>query len=110
MLPRQRIFAIILAVGLIFLIIDLVRRRKLREEYSWLWILTGVVILGLSIWDNLLEFFVRLIGVINPVSGILFFGVLFLFLISLQFSVRISALTNQVKKLTQELAIIKNEK
>jgi len=109
MLPRQKIFAILLALGMILLIIDLVRRRKLREEYSWLWILTGVVILGLSIWDSLLEFFVRLIGVINPVSGILFFGILFLFLICLQFSVRISALTNQVKKLTQELAIIKSD-
>jgi len=109
MLPRQKIFAILLALGMILLIIDLVRRRKLREEYSWLWILTGVVILGLSIWDCLLEFFVRLIGVINPVSGILFFGILFLFLICLQFSVRISALTNQVKKLTQELAIIKSD-
>lgn len=110
MLPRQRLFAIILALGLILLIVDLVRRRRLREEYSWLWILTGGVILALSIWYRALEAIARFIGVINPVSGLFFFGILFLFLIGLQFSVRISALTGQVKKLTQELAILREKR
>jgi len=42
---RQRIFALTISIGLLLLIVDWVRRRKLREEYSVLWMLTGMVIL-----------------------------------------------------------------
>ncbi len=106
MLPRQRIMAILLAVGLIVFIFELVRKKKLREEHSWLWMLTGVVILILAIWYDLLLFITRLIGAVLPVSTIFFFGVFFLILISLYFSVKLSTLSNQMKTLTQKLAIL----
>ena len=53
MSPRQEIMAILLSVGLMVLIFELVRRRSLKEEYSWLWMLTGVTIfiLALSIGE-----------------------------------------------------------
>ena len=106
MLPRQRIMAILLAVGLVVFIFELVRKKKLREEYSWLWMLTGVVILVLAIWHDLLLFMTRLIGAVLPTSTIFFFGLFFLILISLYLSVKLSRLSNQMKTLTQKLAIL----
>ena len=103
---RQRLMAILLAVGLVVFIFELVRKKKLREEYSWLWMLTGVVILVLAIWHDLLLFITRFIGAALPVSTIFFFGVFFLILISLYFSVKLSTLSNQMKTLTQKLAIL----
>jgi len=50
MMPlRQKIFAFMLAVIILVAIFELVRKRKLREEYSWLWIITGFSIL-LVVW------------------------------------------------------------
>ncbi|MBI2446931.1 MAG: DUF2304 domain-containing protein [Candidatus Omnitrophica bacterium] len=106
MLPRQKLFAILISIGLILVIVDLVRRRKLREEYSWLWL----VIFILAVWYDLLAAIGNFIGVIVPTSTLFFFGLIFLVLISLHFSVKVSSLTNQVKKLAQELAMLEERK
>jgi hypothetical protein len=97
----------LISIALLIFIIELVRRRKLREEYSWLWLLTGLVILALASWHDLLLFVTRMIGAVLPTSTIFFFGIVFLFLIAIQFSIRISKLTNQIKNLTQENALLK---
>jgi len=105
---RQKILAILLSVGLVILIFELVRRKKLREEYSWLWMLTGVVIFVLVIWHDLLLFVTRLLGIALPASTIFLFGVFFLILINLYFSVKISTLSTQIKELTQRQAILES--
>ena len=108
MLFRQKIFTIILSIGLIIVIFELVRRRKLREEYAWLWMLTGAVVFLLAIWRSLLFSITRFIGADLPASTIFFFGVFFLILINLYFSVQLSTLTDRVNKITQELALLRD--
>ncbi len=109
MLLKQKILAVGMAVALLIFIIETVRRRKLREEYAWLWVLIGVIILVLSLWQNLLRTITGLLGIELPINTVFFFGLMFVVFINLHFSVKISQLTNQVKRLTQELAIRKNE-
>ena len=109
MTPQQRTLTLIIAFGILLLIIELVRRRKLREEYSWLWLLTGFVIVLLVLWDGLLKFIAYLTGIIAPQSIVFFFGLMFLMLINVHYSVKISELSNQVKNLAQELAILMGE-
>jgi len=106
---RQEVFATVVGIGLLVLIFELVRRKKLREEYCWLWMLTGLAILILAVWDDLLLFITRLIGAALPASAIFFFGVFFLVLINLCFSMKISKLTDQIRKLTQRLALLADE-
>jgi hypothetical protein len=106
MSPRQQAFALIASVALLILIIELVRRRKLREEYSWLWILTGLVILVLSVWYGALLFITKLIGAVTPVSTLFMFGILFLVVTNIYYSIKISTLTTQVKNLAQRLTIL----
>jgi len=105
---QQKVLAISLSIGLLILIFELVRRRKLREEYSWLWMLTGVIIFVLGIWYDLLLFITHLVGAVLPTSTLFFFGIFFLVLINLYFSVKVSTLTNQIKKLAQRQAVIDN--
>ncbi|MEA1928913.1 MAG: DUF2304 domain-containing protein [Candidatus Auribacterota bacterium] len=108
--PKQKILAVVVAVGLLIFIIETVRRRKLREEYAWLWVLIGIIILGLSLWQGLLRAITSFMGIELPVNTVFFFGLMFVVFINLHFSVKISQLTNQVKRLTQELALKKNER
>jgi len=96
---RNKIVALMVGLGKLLLIIELVRRR-LREEYSWLWLLTGFVIFVLTIWFGLLKWFTHLVGALTPSSTIFLFAFLFLIFISLHFSVVISKLTGQNKELT----------
>jgi len=106
--PRQKIFAIIISLTLLIFIIELVRRKKLREEYSWLWLLTGAMILILALWYDLLQGITHLIGAGLPTSTLFFLGLVFLILIAVQFSVKVSELNNQVKNLAQENGLLKN--
>jgi hypothetical protein len=106
---RNRIVALVISIGLLFLIIELVRRRKLREEYSWLWLLTVSTILLLTVWFDLLRWITFMIGAIIPSSTIFMLAFLFLIMISLHFSVVISKLTNRNIELAQRYAILELE-
>ena len=106
---RNQIVALIVSMGMLILIIELIRRRKLREEYSWLWLLTGAVILILTVWFDLLKWMTHMVGAVTPSSTIFLFAFLFLILISLHFSVVISKLTDRNKELAQRYALLELE-
>ena len=106
---RIKMVALIFGVGMLLLIIELVRRKKLREEYSWLWLLTGSVILVLTMWFDLLKWFTHLVGAVNPASTIFLFAFLFLIFISLHFSVVISKLTDRNQETAQRYALLELE-
>ena len=108
MMPRQKIAMILICLFIFIFMLDLVRRRKLREEYSWLWLLTSVSLFILVIKYSWLTSLSRLIGVVLPTSTLFLGALIFLMIISVQFSVRISNLTNQVKNLVQENALLRN--
>ncbi len=106
MTPRQQIFALVASAALLVFIVEMVRRRRLREEYSWLWLFTGVAILVLAAWFGLLEWLTRLIGAVVPVSTLFVFGILFLVVTNIYFSIKVSTLTTQLKNQAQRLAIL----
>jgi hypothetical protein len=106
---RQQIFALIVGIAISIFIVEMVRRRKLREEYSWLWLLTGFGIVLLAVWYDLLVFITEMIGAVLPTTTLFVFSLLFLLLISLHYSVKISSLTDQVRKLAQKIAILQSE-
>ncbi|MBU1615923.1 DUF2304 domain-containing protein [bacterium] len=105
-----RIIVLIGGLGLVLFVFNLVRKRKLRETYSLLWLLTGFVLLFLSIFQDLFwDRFSRLIGIDYPPSALFLIGMGFLFLIVLHYSVALSRLSEQNKELTQEFTILKDE-
>lgn len=108
-MSRTQILAIISAVGLLIIVLELVRRRRLREEYSWIWLLTAIGYLAVAIVPGLIEWAAGAIGSVRPTSVFSFLGLLFLFLVSIQFSVQISRLAEQNKDLAQQVAILDSE-
>jgi hypothetical protein len=101
--------AVIVAVLVMALILDLVRRRRLREEYSVLWLITGCAMVLIAIWYDPLVYLTNLIGLTNPNVTLFFFGLIFLVTLNIYYSVKISALTEQVKTLAQRLALHEEE-
>jgi hypothetical protein len=103
---HQTVFALITSLVIFVLILELVRRRRLREEYSWLWLLTSGAMILLVVWFRLLVVLTHLVGAVTPLNTLLLFAVLFLFAIAVHYSVIVSRLTIQVKNLAQELALV----
>lgn len=102
---NQRIFALSVALLFFSIVLDLARRKKLKVEYSIFWTITAVTILVLVLWYDAILWVTRLIGAVLPTTTLFIFGVMFLLFLNLHFSVKLSALSEQVKNLGQELAI-----
>ena len=104
---RQKMFFLTIAVVLLMVILELVRRRRLRVEYSWLWIASGCTIIFLIIRYDLLIWLTELVGAAIPTSTLFFLCILYLALLSLNYSVRLTSLSQQVKELSQDLALLR---
>jgi hypothetical protein len=110
MLIRIQIMIGILSIFLLLITFELIRKGRLREEYSILWLFTGIVILIFSLWPEgfLSKFFTRVTG-LYYLSAVVMIAFLFLLLIVLHFSVVISKLTTQNKELAQRHALLELE-
>lgn len=109
MTVQQQIFSILVSLAVFFFTIDLVRKKRLREEYSLLWLGTSVLMIVLIIRYEWLLALTRLIGAVLPTTTLFLGSILFLILLAVQFSMKISALSNQVKDLVQENALLRYE-
>ena len=107
---RQKVFFLSVAVALLLVIFELVRRRRLRVEYSWLWAASALTIVLLILRYDLLIAITRVVGAVIPTSTLFFFSILYLALLSLNYSVRLTSLTREVKELAQELALLRAER
>ncbi len=96
--------------GLVFVIvIELIRRGRLKERYSLLWLCASALLLVLSLSRSVLEYLSRAMGIFYPPSLLFLLAFLFLLLITLHFSVVLSGLSEKNKKLAQELALLRQE-
>lgn len=106
---QQQIFALIVSALVFVIVIDMVRKRRLREEYSVLWLLTSVLMFVLVFRYEWLVSLTDLIGAGLPTTTLFLFSIIFLMLLSVQFCIKISQLTDQLKNLSQENALMKRE-
>jgi hypothetical protein len=104
---RVSIAAAIASLLLLLVVFELIRSRRLRERYALLWLLTGVVLLVLSIWRGGLNTIAGWFGISGYPPAILFaVGILFILLVLLHYSTVISRLSDQSTILAQRLALL----
>jgi len=106
---KQQIFSLLVSISVFIFTIDLVRKKRLREEYSLLWLTTSMTMIVLIFKYDWLVGVTRLIGAVLPTTTLFLGSILFLLVLSVQFSIKISKLTNQVKDLVQENALLRYE-
>jgi hypothetical protein len=106
---RVQIVAIVVCLGLLGVVLELVRRRRLMERYALLWLACALVLLGLSIWRDALEIFARAVGVAYAPSALFLVALGFILLLLLHFSLVISRLADQTKVLAQRLGLVQHE-
>ena len=100
---------LVASIGLLLAVFELIRRRKLTEEYSLLWILLGVALVIVSIRADLLAAVARAAGVANPASVPLVLAVSAMIVVCLCLSVIVSRQRQQIERLIEETAILAAE-
>ena len=102
---RLRVVALI-AIGILFLVLELVRRRRLLERYALLWLFSAVVLMALAAWRGLLESVAALMGIYYAPSALFVIAFGFILVLLLHFSIAVSKLADQSKVLAQRLALL----
>lgn len=103
---HQKTFAVLCSLVIFFGIIYLVKKGKLKEEFSWMWFLTGCMILVPVLWYDALVLMTKLIGAVLPTTTLFLSGIVFLLMMCLHFAIKISRLTDQVKNLAQKISLL----
>ncbi len=102
---QTRIVAALIALAFMLMILELIRRDKLQERYSVIWLLAGLGMLAFAAFPTLLEVVANLMGVRD--TNVALFSVVLLLLLglALNFSVIMSRQAAQITRLAQERAL-----
>lgn len=103
---RVSIFAAIAAAGLLAVVFELIRRRRLQERYALLWLVTAVVILVLALWRDALNELAQLVGIAYPPSALFVLASFFILVVLLHYSTVISQLSERNVTLAQRIALL----
>ncbi|MDD5698064.1 MAG: DUF2304 domain-containing protein [Victivallaceae bacterium] len=104
---RIQIISIVGSLLFIFLILELIRRKKLKEAYALIWGVMSICFLILACWVDALGFVSKLIGIEYAPATLFLVLLVTVVLILIQFSVIISSQTDKIRSLSQETALLK---
>lgn len=99
---------VMMSAGVVFLVavLEMIRRRRLKEEYSLLWLLAGGVMLVLTVARPLLEVIAAALGIFYAPSALFLVAGLLAMALGLHLTAVISTLTDQSRVLAQRIAIL----
>jgi acid phosphatase family membrane protein YuiD len=107
---RVSVVAALVSVALLLVVLELIRSRRLRERYALLWLLTGGVMLVLSVWRSGLDTLAALVGIHYAPSMLFAVAAVFGVVVLLHYSTVISRLSDENAVLAQRVALLEGER
>lgn len=101
------IFGIVAAVLTLTVVIEMLRRRRLRERHALWWLLAGILALVVGVFPQTLTWAAGMVGVTVPTNLTFFVSIAILFLVSLQHSAELTRLESRVRLLAEQTALLR---
>lgn len=101
------IAAFLLALAIVGLVVEMLRRKKLREKYAVLWLIVGVLTLVLAAFPRMLNVVAEFVGVQLPSNLLFAMSILMLLGVCLHLSWEISVVEDETRTLAEEVAILR---
>jgi hypothetical protein len=105
----MRWVSVLVAVLLLAVVLELVRRRQLPGKYAALWLLVGIGGVLLAAVPAALNAVARLLHVYDPVNLLLFAGITFLLLVCMHLSWECGRLEEETRTIAEQLALLSVE-
>jgi hypothetical protein len=93
-------------IFLLLFSLELIRRKHLKEKYALLWLFVSIIMLVLSVFNRVIMEVAEMLG-LGYLTLVVLFAFPFLILISMNFSLSLSKLSDYNKTLTQEYALLR---
>ncbi|WP_435079770.1 DUF2304 domain-containing protein [Clavibacter michiganensis] len=103
--PTSYVFTLVAALLAVGVVIERLRRRRLRERHAVWWLVAGLVALVISVFPPLLSGAARFLGVQEPLNLAFFASIVVIFLVCVQFSAELTDLEDKVRRLAEESAM-----
>jgi len=104
--PRLQFLAILAGLIVVFVVLELIRKGRLREEYSLIWLFSAAVVLILAVFRGSLQILADLIEIDYAPSLLFLVGLGLLMIIQLLQAITISKLAAQNRELAQRIALL----
>ena len=99
--------AMLVAVALYFLIVfRLLKRKNLNLKYTLLWLFSGIVMLVLALFPQILSWVSELVGIYTPTNALFAFTFFCVIIILMSLTAIVSKLNEKSKRLIQSLALM----
>ncbi|HEX7167580.1 MAG TPA: DUF2304 domain-containing protein [Acidimicrobiales bacterium] len=104
---RLNLFIFVVAALTLAFILELVRRRHLREKYALLWLAVGVMLLAMSLGRPLVDRLSVALGVTYGPTMIFALSTAFLAGVAAHLSYEVSKLEERTRRLAEEIALMR---
>lgn len=105
MSTASKIFAILAAAIALFTVVEMLRRKRVRERHAIWWLLAAGLALLVSAFPITLEWAATVLGVEVPANLAFFVSIVILFLVAVQHSAELTALEEKVRILAERVAL-----
>lgn len=99
------IFGVLSALLTLGVVIEMLRRRRLRERHAVWWLIAGTMALVIGVFPDVLRWAADIIGVEVPLNLVFFVSVAVLFLVCIQHSAELTALEAKTRTLAETAAL-----
>ncbi|MGG7452108.1 MULTISPECIES: DUF2304 domain-containing protein [Plantibacter] len=99
------ILGIVGAVLTLGIVVEMLRKRRLRERHAVWWLIAGLLALVIGVFPQVLVWAAGVIGVEIPTNLVFFVSIFILFLVSIQHSSELTTLENRSRTLAEESAL-----
>jgi len=106
---RLMVTTVLVGVLILGVILELLRRRRLREKYAALWLFTGCFVIVMALFPGGLDGVAGYVGVASGASLVLFLAVVFLLVIAMHLSWEVSELEEETRSISEEIALLRME-
>lgn len=106
---RTRVFVALAGIAILLFILNLVRKKRIREQYSLLWIAASIVLILSAVFIRSIERLSHLVGIYYPPAFLFLIAILMILVLQFHFSTVISNLREQNKALIQDVGILESE-
>ena len=96
-------------IAVLLVMVELLRRRQLKEKYAVLWLGVSVAVAVLAVAPGLLDRVAGVLSVADPVNLLLFVGLLVLLSVCVHLSWECSRLEDETRSLAEEIALLRHQ-
>lgn len=108
-MDKIQIISIFASLTIFFVVVNLVRRRRLKTEYSLIWLLVSVIFIVFSFWRDGIDWLAKLFGIAYAPSVLFIILLIGIILLLIEFSIIISKQSERIKVLVQEIGLLRLE-